>query len=189
MSEKQDKDLFPKQYLEKRPGFVGKSGTRDAAGKNIDYAVFTDNAQGFEYTQEGNKFDVTNKCSSEVCGEFVGKDEVAKSIYAMGGNIVIDARDGDIILKGLNIRIEAQDGSGEVTITAPKQIQERAPVVNIKGSKVNMVGTNSAIVAAQTTDIRGNIAENSSSGTEDQQGGIMSKIFAFITGGLSGLFE
>ena len=44
----------------------------------------------------------------------------------MGGNIVIDAKDGDIILKGLNIRIEAQDGSGEVTITAPKQIQERA---------------------------------------------------------------
>ena len=79
MSEKQDKDLYPKQYLEKRPGFVVKSGTRDAAGKNIDYAVFTDNSQGFEYTQEGNKFDVTNKCSSEVCGEFVGKDEVAKS--------------------------------------------------------------------------------------------------------------
>ena len=43
----------------------------------------------------------------------------------MGGNIVIDAKDGDIILKGLNIRIEGQDGSGEVTITAPKQIQER----------------------------------------------------------------
>ena len=38
------------------------------------------------------------------------RDEVAKSIYAMGGNIIIDARDGDIILKGLNIRIEAQDG-------------------------------------------------------------------------------
>ena len=43
MSEKQDKDLYPKQFVEKRPGFVVKSGTRDAAGKNIDYAVFTDN--------------------------------------------------------------------------------------------------------------------------------------------------
>ena len=189
MSEKQDKDLFPKQFVEKRPGFVIKSGTRDAAGRQIDYAMFTDRGQGFEYTHEGNKHDVTAKASLETCGKFSGKDEVAKGIYAMGGNIVIDAKDGDIILKGLNIRIEAQDGSGEVTITAPKQIQERAPVVNIKGSKVNMVGTNSAIVAAQTTDIRGNIAENSSSGTEDQQGGIMSQIFAFITGGLSGLFE
>ena len=107
MSEKQDKDLFPKQFVENAPGFVIKSGTRDAAGKNIDYAMFTDRGQGFEYTHEGNKHDVTNKCSSEVCGEFVGKDEVAKSIYAMGGNIVIDAKDGDIILKGLNIRIEA----------------------------------------------------------------------------------
>ena len=189
MSEKQDKDLFPKQYIEKHPGFVIKSGTRDAAGKNIDYAVFTDNAQGFEYTQEGNKFDVTNKSSTEVCGEFVGKDEVAKSIYAMGGNIVIDAKDGDIILRGLNIRIEANDGSGEVTIIAPKQIQERAPIINMKGSKINVVATSSAIIAGQTTDVRGNIAENSSSGTEDSQGGIMSKIFAFITGGLGGLFE
>ena len=35
MSEKQDKDLFPKQYLEKHPGFVIKSGIRDAAGKNL----------------------------------------------------------------------------------------------------------------------------------------------------------
>ena len=42
------------------------------------------------------------------------------------------------------------------------------------------------LVAAQTTDIRGNIdTENSSSGSEDQQAGIMSQIFAFITGGLS----
>ena len=73
MSEKQDKDLFPKQFVEKRPGFVIKSGTRDAAGKNIDYAMFTDRGQGFEYTHEGNKHDVTNKCSSETCGEFVWK--------------------------------------------------------------------------------------------------------------------
>lgn len=186
MSEKGD---FPKQFVEKKPGFVIKSGVRDAAGKKIDYQMVTDNAQGFEYTQDGLKHDSCRKTSTEVCGIDCTKDEVGKAIYAEGGNIIIDARDGDIVIRGLNIRIQAMDGSGEVTITAPKQIQERAPIVNIKGSKVNMVGTNSAIVAAQTTDIRGNIAENSSSGSEDQQGGIMSKIFAFITGGLGGLFE
>ena len=45
----------PKEYYEKKPGYEVKSGTVDAAGKKIDYAVFTDNGQGFEYTQEGNK--------------------------------------------------------------------------------------------------------------------------------------
>lgn len=166
-----------------------KSGVRDASGKKIDIQIVTDNAQGFEYTQDGYKHDVTHKTSTEVCGVDSKKDEVAKAIYAKGGNIIIDAQDGDIILRGLNIRIQAMDGSGEITLTAPKQIQERSPIINMKGSKVNMIATNSAIVAAQTTDIRGNIAENSSSGSEDQQGGIMSKIFAFIQGGLGGLFE
>ena len=95
--------------------------------------MFTDRGQGFEYTHEGNKHDVTQALLKRA-ENFSGKDEVAKGIYAMGGNIVIDGKDGDIILKGLNIRIEGQDGSGEVTI-ANLNKSKKAPLSTSRDQK------------------------------------------------------
>lgn len=171
---------YPKQYVDKRPGFSIKSGTTDHSGKKIDYSMLTDNAQGFEYTQDGYKYDVTNKSSVEVVGQFAKKDEIAKGIFAVGGDIVIDAMDGDVIIKGMNIRIQAVDGSGEVTIFANKQIQQNASVVNTKGAKVNILATNSAQIAGQTVDTRGNIQNASTSGSEDTQGDVLTQIMSAI---------
>ena len=52
----------PKEYYEKKPGFVVKSGTKqELTGKTTDYAVFTDNSQGFQFTTDGEHTQVTRK--------------------------------------------------------------------------------------------------------------------------------
>ena len=50
----------------------------------------------------------------------------AKVIRAKNGDIHIDAMNGDIVLKGANIRLQATDSMGEVTVNAGKQVATRA---------------------------------------------------------------
>lgn len=166
----------PKEYYEKKPGFIVKSGVKDVAGIPVDYGVFTDNGQGFEYTQEGNKYDTCQKTSYELCG-LDGKDkQPAKVIRGKKGDIIIEAMDGDIVLRGNNIRIVALDGSGEVTISSGKHFSVNAPVQSMKGSISNTVMTNSASTGAQTTDTTGNMQNTQASGAEEGQGSLLTKL-------------
>ena len=165
-------DEGKKEYIEKRPGFVVKSGTEDAAKRKIDYAVFTDHAQGFEYTQDGQKIDVCRGTSLEICGV----DE--KSVQEGQPGKIIDAKNGDITLKARNIRIVALDGSGEVTINAAKQIHTNAPITSIKGGISNTVMTNSASTGALATDTTGVMQNSQSSGAEESEGSILSKLLS-----------
>lgn len=168
----------PKEYIEKRPGFVVKSGTKDAAKRKIDYAVFTDHGQGFEYTQDGQKQDVCRGTSLEITGIDVKEGEPGKIIDVQGGDLIIQALNGDITLKARNIRIVALDGSGEVTINAAKQIHTNAPITSIKGAISNTVMTNSASTGALTTDTTGVMQNTQSSGAEESEGSVLSKLLS-----------
>ena len=77
----------PKEYLDKKPGFVIKSGIKDAAKNTVDFSIITDNGQGFEYRVDGVKLDHCNAQSYEVCGRDVSAGQPAKIIRAMRGNI------------------------------------------------------------------------------------------------------
>jgi len=166
----------PKDHFDKKPGYILKSGTTDAAGKRIDVALFTDFGQGFEYTQEGNKFDVCNKTSYELCGDEVKETEPAKVIRAANGSIHLEAPNGEIVIKAKNIRIVAQDGSGEITITSAKHFSVNAPIQNFKGSISNQVMTNSYSVGAQAVDNTGNISNTSTTGSESTQGSLLTQL-------------
>jgi len=171
----------PKEYYEKKPGFVVKSGTKDVLKRDIDYAVFTDNGQGFEYTKEGLKIDVCNGTSLEISGfdeKSVQEGQPGKIIDAKNGDILIQALSGDITLKARNIRIVALDGAGEVTINAGKQIHTNAPITSIKGGMSNIVMSNSASVGAQSVDTAGNMQNSQSSGAEESEGSILSKLLS-----------
>lgn len=168
----------PKEYYEKKPGFVVKSGTPDLMNRKIDYAVFTDYGQGFEFTQDGQHMQTCNKTSYDLSG-IDGKDgEPAKIIRAKKGDIIIEAMDGDIILRGKNIRIVALDGSGEVTVVSGKHFAVNAPVHSMKGSISNTVMSNSASVGAQATDTTGNMQNSQSSGAEEGEGSLLSKLLS-----------
>lgn len=166
----------PKEYYEKKPGFVVKSGTVDLSGKTIDYAVFTDNSQGFEFTTDGQHMQQCRKTSYEVCGLDNQEKEPAKIIRAKRGDIIIEAMDGDIILRGRNIRVVALDGTGEVTVVSGKHFAVNAPVQSFKGSNSNTVMSNSASTGAQATDTTGNMQNSQTSGAEDSEGSILTKL-------------
>jgi hypothetical protein len=165
-----------KIYYDKRPGFVIKSGTPDASGKSVDFSIVTDLGQGFEYTQEGNKFDRCDKTSYELCGTDSQETEPAKIIRAVNGNIHIEALNGEVVIKAKSIRLVAQDGSGEVTITSAKHFAVNAPIQNFKGSMSNTVMSNSVSSGALSVDSRGEIQNSATSGSEDTEGSLLTQL-------------
>ena len=102
---------------ENKLGFRVTSGVTltDGELKNevTDYTLFTDEGQGIAWYKNGLHRLCVNGCSYETVG--VGKrgeqkeNQPAKIICASTGNIVIEAQDGDILLKGRNIRINANN--------------------------------------------------------------------------------
>jgi hypothetical protein len=171
----------PKEYLDKKPGFVIKSGIKDAQGTKVDFSIITDYGQGFEYRVDGVKLDHCNAQSYEECGRDVKTGTPAKIIRAKRGDIVIEALDGDIILRANNIRIQAKDGNGEVTINSTKQIALNSPIVNAKSSNLNLVASNSASIAAQATDTVGNIQNTQAASVDIGQASLLGKLLGVLT--------
>ena len=89
--------------------------------------------------------------------------------------------DGDVILIANNIRIQAKDGSGKVTINSVKQIALNSPLVNTKAGNLNTVASNSASVAAQAVDTVGNIQNTQASSVDIGQASILGKILGILT--------
>lgn len=170
----------PKEYYEKKPGYIVKSGTTDLAGKKIDYAVFTDLGQGFEYTQEGNKFDACKKTSYETVGQDVNEGEPAKIIKAKNGDVIIEAVAGDLVLRARNIRIVAMDGSGEVTINSGKQVSIQAPIQNLKGTNLNTLMTNNISMGALTVDSTGVMQNTQNTESEEKQSSVLSQLLGVV---------
>lgn len=171
------------EYVDKRPGFCIKSGARDAAGGIVDLSIITDASQGFEYTLEGNKYDVCNATSYEACG-FNGQDKTpSKIIRAVKGDIHIDALDGDIILKGRNIRIVSTDGSGEITLNSLKNVTVKSPIANIDGTNVNITGKNNVSLGGGSTELFGKMSQSEVKGTDI----ILEPINAFLSGAIKWL--
>lgn len=170
----------PKEYYEKRPGFEIKSGVPDGAGRTIDYSIITDNAQGVQYSTDGTKFDLTNGTSYEACGENCQPNEPAKIIRARNGNIIIEAMAGDIILRARNIRIEAIDATGEVTVTSAKQIALTSPIQSFKSTNSNAVATNNHTVAGNVVEDTAGMVKTSSVATDETQGSFLGSLMKVI---------
>jgi hypothetical protein len=171
----------PKEYYEKKPGFIVKSGTKqDLTGKTTDYAVFTDNGQGFSFTTDGEHQQVTRKTSYDISG-LDGKDGVpGKVIRVKKGDIVIEAMDGDIIIKGKNVRLVALDGAGEVTVTSGKQFAVNAPIQSLKGTNTNVVASNNVSIGAQAVESRGNMQNSATTGAQDTQGSLLTQLLGLV---------
>jgi hypothetical protein len=172
-----------KEYFEKKPGYVVKSGTEQAqTGKITDYAVYTDNGQGLAWTTDGEHRSLTNKTSYDLSGidPEMSSGVPAKVIRTKKGDIIIDAMDGDIIIRGNNVRLVATDGAGEVTITSAKQFAVNAPIQNLKGTNFNTVMSNNVSIGAQSVDTTGNMQNTSNAGGEEGQSSILSRILGVV---------
>ena len=87
-----------------------------------------------------------------MCGEDCQPKEPAKIIRAKNGDIIIEAMSGEIVLRGKNIRIEAIDGKGEVTVTSTSQIALNSPIQSFKSTNSNSVSTNNLTVAGNVVE-------------------------------------
>lgn len=74
----------------------------------------------------------------------------AKHIKCKRGDIYIEADNGDIVLRGNNIRLNARGakGDGDVTITGKKLVDVDAPSVRIQGEDITMKASKDMSIVA-----------------------------------------
>jgi hypothetical protein len=153
------------------------------------FGLILDNNTGIKYFSNGDSMTITNKTSTEVVGVqspenggIIPNSSIpAKIIHAFNGDIVLNAEQGDIVLKGRNIRIEGVDGlGGEVTINSSKIVQISAPIVNAQSDKCTITGSISASIAGGSTETHGVIANDHSTGTDAIQASFFGQIISAI---------
>ena len=130
----------------------------------VAYRVITNsgNGHGWYYNgkSEDHQLSATGR-SVECLGDNLQKSKTADSdpiqpaklISAKHGDIVLDAMDGDIILKGDNIIIEANgirnDNDGDIMLKANKAIAIDASDVKIDASNVRIVAIKDFSIVAK----------------------------------------
>lgn len=174
-----------KEYFRNYPGFRIESGNRitegELKGKTVDVSIHTDEAQGFAYYKDGYYKSVTNGTSYEICGyKSTTEDDYAKILAAGSGHILIDAQDGDVIIKGRNIRLSAEDGSGEITLVSGKHVYIKGAVCHIKGTNINILGSNNLSMAATFVEETGSVSNEGGTMTDIFQGSFLGSIFKFL---------
>ncbi len=171
-----------KFHLEQKQGFKIKSGTEDREGNQIGYQMVTDEGNGFSFFKDGNYAVSSTQTSREVCGhKITDPDKVpAKVIIAKNGNIHLEAEFGDIILKAKNIRLVAQDGSGEITLSSGKHFYVNAPICTLKGTDTKVTGVKSVDIVGTSVSSGGQIANDSGSSVDKDQGSFIGRLMGVL---------
>ena len=160
------------QDLEKitRKRYTLDSGQSHSHGM-INYRVLTQESQSFSFHSStgqgesagggpgtGRAVLYTPGMSMEVLGQGLkvkgpGDDvpNYAKIITCDKGDMLFDARDGNITLRARNINIEAFGGGddGTVSIDGAKVVNVNSPDVRLRGEKVTIVADNTMHVVSQ----------------------------------------
>lgn len=170
----------PKEFYSKVQGFEFKSGVDDGAGRICDWQVVTDNLQGIKFCTDGCHFQLCYGTSYELSGQDVGTGEPAKVIRAKNGDIHIEAMNGDIILKGANIRLQATDSMGEVTVNAGKQVATRAAIVSTHATQIKSLATQSNDSGGATVETNAKIVNSQSQATDEKQASFLGQLMSAI---------
>lgn len=148
------------------------------------FSLLTEDNTGIQFFRNGDSLFITDKTSTEVVGKNIppNSDIPAKIIHAVNGDIVLDAKQGDIVLRGLNIRIEGIDGlGGEVTINSSKTVQIGAPNVKVQSDgNVNMTAASSFSAAGGSLMSHGEYTNETTAGTDILQASFFGKILSAI---------
>ena len=152
-----------RQNLERdvRLRYVTQSGQSSIHGETL-YEIQTQESQSFAFhsgTGQGSEGEgpgtgkavlYTQGCSMEILGEGLKTREVgdmsqlpAKIIKCKRGDVVIDAEDGNIILKGRNVLIDANGGGqdGQFHVKATRIVNMDSPDIRLQGEKIAIRST------------------------------------------------
>lgn len=147
---------------------------------NVDYGITTDNGNAQMMQANGQRVEVVPSTSYEYVGENCNENEPGKIIFAKNGNIHLEATNGDIILKAKNIRIVAEDGSGEVTINSGKIVDIRAPYVKENATNMTVTVTGNLDTIAGTKSGVAQIKNCDSSSTDAVQGSFLGPLISSL---------
>ena len=171
---------IPIEYTQQKHKFRIDSSDKE----KIDFSVLTDAGAGLTFDSNGNTRFHTNNTSIEVVGRKIQKPSSdtcipAKFIQAKGGDIILEAEQGDIYLRGRNIFIVAKDAlGGEVVIDSNKIIQMNAPVVNTQAENVTTVASGTLNLGAGAITKNGEIINEDTTGTDEIKASFFGKILS-----------
>ena len=133
MSE-EDKEFekkFEKFYRRRFPGFVMSSGVNTLAHGTGELMLTTDTAQCIHFYEQGNcKIGSRNSIELKTGDKATG-DDLSIFISAENGHIKIAAPNGNLILQGSNVLLEATDADGQVTLKSKKNMYLDAPSLTV----------------------------------------------------------
>ena len=165
----------PKEWWQQGFGFKVQAGTT-IDGKEVGYAMITDEHTGYSYYKNGDKWDLSLGTSLEVCGKNVNDNVPAKVIYARNGDIEFIAPGGQITLKARSIRILAEDGDGEITLNAGKILELDGPTSRVKGTNIDIAAKSSANLVGNFVEAGAGVQQSSSSLVDIFQGSFIGQI-------------
>jgi hypothetical protein len=160
----------------------------DYSNFSVDYGISTDGGSSIFLQKDGKRVDVTPNTYYENVGYDCVDGEPAKIIYAKNGNIHLEAANGDIILKAKNIRIVAEDGSGEITINSGKIIDIKAPAIKENGTNITVIATGNLETISGTKSGSTQIQNQDGSSTDLLQGSFLGQLMSGLQG-LKKFFE
>jgi len=133
MSE-EDKEFekkFEKFYRRRFPGFTMSSGVNTLAHGMGELMFTTDTAQCIHFYEQGNcKIGSRNSIELKT-GDKATEDDLSVFITAENGHIKITAPNGNLILQGSNVLLEATDADGQVTLKSKKNMYLDAPSLTV----------------------------------------------------------
>jgi len=148
-------DQYAAEYFSmRRPGFNIESNCLSQEHGIAEFIIATDANQGIQFYEKGNAKVLANKSIEIVAG---GKQEdngaFAITLDGRSGHILIKALDGDLILEGVNVKINATGDDGDVSIKSGKTASIESPEINIKGTKVDVSASSDCHIQGGTCEI------------------------------------
>ena len=152
---KEEFDNLAREYFAmRRPGFNIESGFKTLGHDIAEFCVSTDSGQGMHFYQPGNAKILSNKSVEIYSGRAQSDDEAMTIVLdAKNGCIKITAPNGDLILQGRNVKIEALDADGDISINSKKTVTVDTPEFNADITKCTLSATSDMLLSAGTLEL------------------------------------
>ena len=139
-------ERFERFYSRVYPGFTLSSGTDTLAHGRSELCLTTETSQGIHFYEQGNcKLGSRNSIELRTGDKATGKD-VAVTISAENGHIVIEAPNGNLVLRGNNVLVEATEADGQITMKSKRNLKIDSPNVLVESNYLTMAATSQALL-------------------------------------------
>ena len=152
--QKKIEDAVEDYFALKRPGFNFEVNYTTQGHGIAEFSLTTDTLQGFQFYKKGDAKLLANRSIEVVAGgRQESEDSFSIMLNAKTGHIEVKALNGDLILKGANVKILATDADGDVWINSQKTITVEGPEVEVKGTKTRLTGKQNMNIQGGTTEV------------------------------------